>query len=155
MSDTTGDAILTIVDFIKNNMKKLILAIAIFFISAALNAQVMASKAQWITIKSANLKCWECKEKLDNYLKQENYTNLQNGILQWKYNLIVGEIRFQYNPDRVNPDEIRTAMNNAGFDADNEKAEEDSYKRLPPICKRAEDGGGPQKGKPCHIQPIQ
>jgi hypothetical protein len=57
-------------------------------------------------------------------------------------------------PDRVTPDEIRTAMNNAGFDADTTKAEPDVYKVLPPICKRPEDGGGPQKGKPCHIPPY-
>jgi hypothetical protein len=136
-------------------MKKIIFAVVIFFISTNLNAQVMASKAQWITIKSANLKCWECKVRLEGYLKEANYSNMQNGLLQWKFNLIIGEIRFQYNPDRVTPDEIRVAMNNAGFDADDEKAEEDSYKKLPPICKRAEDGGGPQKSKPCHIPPIQ
>jgi hypothetical protein len=45
-------------------------------------------------------------------------------------------------------------LNNAGFDADDSKAEESAYKKLPPICKRAADGGGPQKGKPCHMQPI-
>ncbi len=34
------------------------------------------------------------------------------------------------------------------------KATEDSYKKLPPACKRNEEGGGPQKGKPCHMQPY-
>jgi mercuric ion binding protein len=135
-------------------MKKLFIISMVILASTGLKAQVMASKSQWITIKSANLKCWECKERLENYLKRENYANMENGLLQWKINLMSGEIRFQYNPDRVTPDEIRVAMNNAGFDADNEKAEEDAYKKLPPICKRAEDGGGPQKGKPCHMPPT-
>jgi hypothetical protein len=49
---------------------------------------------------------------------------------------------------------LRTALNNAGFDADNELATEESYKMLPPICKRATEGGGPQPRKPCHIEPI-
>ena len=44
-------------------------------------------------------------------------------------------------------------MANAGFDADEIKATEESYKLLPPNCKRAADGGGPKKGKPCHIEP--
>ena len=114
----------------------------------------MAAKQEWITIKSANLKCWECKERLDRYLVLENNAIFQKGLIQWRINLISGEIRLQYIPDRVTPDDIRAALNNAGFDADNEKASEEAYKKLPPICKRAEDGGGPQKGKPCHLQPI-
>lgn len=112
-------------------------------------------KQVWITIKSENLKCWECKEVLDKYLIVENKANMESGIIQWKINLLQGEIKLQYYPDRVSPDVIRTALNNAGFDADSEKATEDAYKTLPAICKRAADGGGPQPRKPCHIQPIQ
>lgn len=135
-------------------MKKAIfITIALVLISHILWAQ--QDKAQWITIKSANLKCWECKEKLEQYLSVENQANMESGLIQWKINLLQGEIKFQYYPDRVNPDMIRTALNNAGFDADNEKAEEDAYKLLPQACKRAADGGGPQKGKPCHIKPLQ
>ncbi len=133
---------------------KLILAIIFFVMTFSSKAQVMAAKQEWITIKSANLKCWECKERLDRYLVLENNAIFQKGLIQWRINLISGEIRLQYIPDRVTPDDIRAALNNAGFDADNEKASEEAYKKLPPICKRAEDGGGPQKGKPCHLQPI-
>jgi len=122
--------------------------------SAAARAQVMPGKNQWITIKSSNLKCWECKEQLEKYFISENESTMQSGMIQRKYNLLSGEVRILYNPDRVTPAVIRTVMNNAGFDADGEKAEADSYKGLPPICKRAEDGGGPQKGKPCHIPPY-
>ncbi|MDE3125958.1 MAG: copper chaperone [Bacteroidota bacterium] len=115
----------------------------------------MSAKPQWVTIKSDNLRCWTCKERLDKYLIIENNANMQKGMIQWKINLLAGEIKVQYVPDRVSVDDIKTALNNAGFDADDEKAEPDAYKKLPPICKRAEDGGGPQKGKPCHIPPIQ
>ncbi len=118
------------------------------------NAQVMAAKAQNVVIKSANLRCWECREKLDKYLVVENNANMDNGMLKWAYNLPAGEIKVNYLPDRVTPDVIRTALNNAGFDADSTKAEPEAYKTLPPICKRKEDGGGPQKGKPCHMQPY-
>jgi len=133
---------------------RFLLILAICCLTLSSRSQIMAAKQEWITIKSANLKCWECKERLDKYLVIENNATFQKGLIQWKYNLISGEIRFQYIPDRVTPDDIRVALNNAGFDADNEKADEESYKKLPPICKRAEDGGGPQKGKPCHLQPF-
>lgn len=134
-------------------MKKLI---AIAFVMVCLNNLVQAqeSKVQWVTIKSANLKCWECKERLEKYLTIENKANMEGGIVQWKIFLLQGEIKFQFYPDRVNVDMLRTALNNAGFDADNELATEESYKTLPQACKRAAEGGGPQPRKPCHLEPI-
>ena len=117
--------------------------------------QAQQPKSEWITIKSANLRCWECKERLERYLLVENKSNMESGMIQWKFNLLQGELKVQFWPDRTSADEIKTAVNNAGFDADDAKAEEDAYKKLPPICKRPSDGGGPQKGgKPCHIPPI-
>lgn len=135
-------------------MKQAVLSIGLL-LGIVFTIQAQQPKPQWITIKSANLKCWECKEKLNKYLIVENKANMESGIMQWKINLLQGEIKLQYLPDRTSPEAIRTALNNAGFDADNEKAEPDAYKELPAACKRAEDGGGPQKGKPCHIEPVK
>ncbi len=67
--------------------------------------------------------------------------------------MLSGTTRVQYYPDRTNPNYIKTAFNNGGFDADDMKANEESYKMLPPACKRVEEGGGPKKGKPCHMNP--
>jgi periplasmic mercuric ion binding protein len=134
-------------------MKKLFVTIVAIVFVGFLQAQVMQAKQKWVTIKSANLRCWECKEKLDQFLVLENNTNYEKGMLQWKYNLLACEIKVLYLPDRITPDDIRTAMNNAGFDADTTKAVPEMYKKLPPACKRVEDGGGPAKGKPCHIEP--
>jgi len=135
-------------------MKKLLFLFAFVLGMYVANAQVMSAKAQWVTFKSANLRCWECKDRLDKYLKTENNASFENGIVTWKINLLQGEIKLQYYPDRVTADDIKTAINNAGFDTDDAKAEEEAYKKLPPACKRAEDGGGPKKGAPCHIQPA-
>jgi mercuric ion binding protein len=134
-------------------MKKVLLALSFLLASyVAVNAQQV--KPEWVTIKSANLKCWECKESLDKYLLKEKGIQ-ESGIVQWKINLLQGEIRIQYLPNYVTPDVLRVALNNAGFDADAEKAEPEAYKKIPPACRRAEDGGGPQKGKSCHVPPIQ
>jgi periplasmic mercuric ion binding protein len=132
-------------------MKKLLLAIMICGFGFTASAQ--APKPQWVTIKSENLKCWECKLRLEDYLVKANGTQMDGGMIQRKYNLIKGELRVQYWPDRTNPNLIRTVMANAGFDADEIKATEESYKTLPPACKRAAEGGGPKKGKPCHLEP--
>ncbi len=134
-------------------MKRL-LGMVILAMGLTVSAQAQQGKTEWVTIKSANLKCWECKERLEKYLIVENNANFEKGIIQWKINLLQGEIKLQFWQDRASAAAIKVAINNAGFDADNEKAEEDAYKKLPPICKRAEDGGGPAKGKPCHVQPM-
>lgn len=133
-------------------MKKVFFVCALF-LSFQANAQ--QPKQQWVTIKSANLKCWECKDKLEKYLVQANKSTMESGLIQWKINLLQGEIKVQFWPDLADESMIKAALNNAGFDANEDKAEPEAYAKLPPICKRAEDGGGPKPPKPCHIPPIQ
>lgn len=135
-------------------MKKLLFVVGFIFSVTLANAQVMSAKAQTVVIKSTNLRCWQCSELLDKYLTRENKGGfLDNALLEWKINLLKGEIKIKFLPDRANIDDIKVAINNAGFDADNEKAEPDAYKKLPSACKREEDGGGPKKGVPCHVKP--
>jgi copper chaperone CopZ len=131
---------------------KLLILILSFFLTTTTFSQMQ--KQQWVTIKSVNLKCWECKESLEKYLAKANQSVLQSGITQMKFNLLQGEIKIQFWPDRCDIETIRATINNAGFDADTEKAEPEAYKKIPPICKYAEEGGGPQPKKPCHIPPI-
>lgn len=134
-------------------MRKYLFVIAACFLGS-IGVKAQQAKPVWVTIQSPNLKCWECKDRLDAYLLRENKANMESAISVWKINLLRGEIKLQYLPDRISADAIRTALNNAGFDADSTRAEPDSYKLLPPSCKRAEDGGGPQRLKPCHIKPY-
>ena len=133
------------------DMKKIILALICIISVNAVSAQ--SAKAEWIILKSNNLKCWECKDVLDKYLTKEK-ENTEGGIVQWKINLLQGEVRIQFLPDRTSADDVRTSVNNAGFDTDNEKALDEAYKKLPPSCKRAAEGGGPQLRKPCHVKPY-
>ena len=135
-------------------MKKIFVAAFMLFLFHVANSQVMSNKPQTIIIKSANLRCWECKERLDKYLLIQNKSYLESGIIEWKIDLLKGELKIKFLPDRVTIDDIKAAINNGGFDADEEKAEPDAYKKLPSVCKRAEDGGGPKKGMPCHNQPY-
>ncbi len=132
-------------------MKKGLFFLSGLLFSCWVHAQQVGPK--WVTIKSANLRCWECRDALDKYLLKEKGLT-ENGIVQWKINLLQGEIRIQFLPDHTNADALKTTLNNAGFDADDQKAEPESYKKIPPSCKRAEDGGGPQKNKPCHVPPV-
>jgi hypothetical protein len=129
-----------------------ILLVMIFSLGKAAAQQ---PKSEWVTIKSPNLRCWECKERLEKHLTVVNKANMESGMIQWKVQLLQGEIKVQFWPDRTSAEDIRVAINNAGFDADSSLATEDSYKLLPPICKRTVDGGGQKKGAPpCHVQPY-
>ncbi|MEP6513913.1 MAG: hypothetical protein ABJA79_08590 [Parafilimonas sp.] len=132
-------------------MKKIAFTSVLIFFIAYANAQVMQSKAAWSTIAVPQLRCWECKERLDHYLIREKGPGEDAGIIKWTINMNNGTLRIQYIPDRMPLDYIRVAIANAGFDADTVKAEEDSYKLLPPVCKRKEDGGGAVKG--CTVPP--
>lgn len=133
-------------------MKKLLILLNILFIlSYAVNAQ--NRKPEWATLKTPALKCWQCKERVEDYFKME-ISQTQGGIIKLQINSLSGTSRVQFWPDRVDLDYIRTIFANAGFDADDMKAEPDSYNKLPKACKRVEDGGGPEKGKPCHLKPY-
>ncbi|WP_297815451.1 copper chaperone [Segetibacter sp.] len=131
--------------------RMLLLAVILVGFSVATFAQ--NRKPEWATIKTPSLRCWECKKRLEDYMARE-IAQTESGIIKTQINLLSGTTRVQYWPDRVNLNYIQTAFANAGFDADDIKAEPDSYKKLPPACKRVEEGGGPQKGKPCHMQPF-
>lgn len=133
-------------------MKKLLLLIV--FVAGILSAgMAQMKKPEWATIKTPSLRCWECKKRLEDYMARE-ISQTEAGIIKMQINLLSGTTRIQYWPDRVNLNYIQTAIANAGFDADDIKAEETVYKKLPPSCKRIEDGGGPKKGKPCHMEPM-
>ena len=134
-------------------MKKVVTGVFLFALAFSAKSQVMQQKAQWATISVPQLKCWTCKEKLEQYLLTEKGPNGDAGIVKWTIAMNTGTLKIQYVPDRITLDYIRVAINNAGFDADSTKAEPDAYKILPPLCKRATDGGGPQKGKPCNLPP--
>ena len=133
---------------------KWIYVFVLLLFAANVHAQVMQNKPQWGTIKVPQLKCWECQQRLDAYLNREKGPNTDAGIVQWKTDLRNGILKIQFIPDRITLDYIRTAVANAGFDADSVTAEPDSYKRLPPPCKKASDGSGFGPFKYCNLDPA-
>ncbi len=137
-------------------MKKILFFLLLCCSIKAVDAQVMSAKPESVTLNVPQLKCWECKDRLNKYLLRETGPNGDNGILKWTVNMTSGTLKIQYVPDRITLDYLRTAINNAGFDVDSTTATEDAYKTLPPICKRAAEGGGQIKGQaPCKLPPNE
>jgi copper chaperone CopZ len=92
-------------------------------------------------IKTPNALCELCKDRIETYLKR------YDGVIEITVNYRKGETKVKYVTDRINIEEIKTAIANAGYDADDVPANEDAYNRLPKTCKKFEDGGGHPKPK--------
>lgn len=116
----------------------LLLVIAISFSISGFSQ----TKAMLIaTIKTPNALCAECKTRIEAYVKR------YDGVLEATVNYRKGETRVKYLTDRTDIEQIKTAIANCGYDADDVPAAEDIYNRLPKTCKKYEDGGGHPKPK--------
>ena len=98
-------------------------------------------------IKTPNALCADCKARIETYLKR------YDGVIEINVNYRKGETKVKYLTDRTDIEQIKTAIANAGYDADDVPAEEGAYKRLPKTCKKFEDGGG--HPKPKVVPPVQ
>jgi mercuric ion binding protein len=121
-------------------MKKIILSVFVF-VTAGLAAQAQVKPIQTATIKTPNALCELCKERIEGYLKR------YDGVTDVQVNYRRGETKVKFAVDRINIEEIKTALANCGYDADDVPATPDAYNRLPKSCKKAEDGGGHPKPK--------
>lgn len=83
-----------------------------------------------VVIKTPTVVCDECKEKIESYLKREP------GISTVKVDYKRKTTTVTYLTDRNNIEQIKTAIANAGYDADDVTADEAAYKKLPKCCKK-------------------
>ena len=121
-------------------MKRFFIAlVAIAGLSTASFSQTKA--LQTAKIKTPNVLCEQCRMRLTSYLDR------YDGIQFLNINFRRGEIQVKYLTDRIDIEQIKTAISNAGYDADDVQANADAYKRLPKTCKKFEDGGGHPKPK--------
>ena len=112
----------------------------LFFSLLAIMSFTLGSEAQTTLkttkIKTPTVQCGTCKSKIETYLKR------YDGITSVNVNYKKKETTVKYVSDRINEEEIKAAIANAGYDANEVTANPDSYKRLPDCCKKPEDGGG-------------
>lgn len=119
-------------------MKQLILSLLVVCgISFTASSQVKA--VMTAKIKTPTVQCQMCKDRIETYLKRYDGVGVVNVNYRTK------ETTVKYYTDRTNIEEIKTAIANAGYDADDVPATPDAYNRLPICCKKPEDGGGKKK----------
>jgi periplasmic mercuric ion binding protein len=114
-------------------MKRTSLLLAVLLVSVAGFSQVKPVRSD--TIRTPQALCEFCKTKI------EKYVNQFDGIIEINVVIKKGITKVKYYTDRVNIEEIKTAIANCGFDAGDVPASPDFYKLLPPCCKKPEDGG--------------
>ena len=127
-------------------MKKVFLGLlAISGTALVSSAQVKASITA--KIKTPTVGCDDCKNRIETYLKR--YDGVTSVQVNWHQKITT----VKYLTDRTNIEEIKAAISNCGYDADDIPAFEEAYKRLPKTCKKPEDGG-PTKAPNIHAAPV-
>lgn len=91
-------------------------------------AKISAQKPAKVVINIPGAQDEACKTRIENYLKREY------GVTSSNVNYRRHTVSIQYIPDRTNVENIKTAIANLGYDADDVKANPESYKRLPKTC---------------------
>ncbi|MGB3005861.1 MAG: heavy metal-associated domain-containing protein [Chitinophagaceae bacterium] len=115
--------------------------LVIISIGLSLSAYSQTKPLLTAIIKTPNALCENCKVRIETYLKR------YDGVTEIIVNYRKGETKVKYLTDRTDIEQIKTAIANCGYDADDVPATEDVYNRLPKSCKKFEDGGGHPKPK--------
>ena len=110
-------------------MKTITLTLLSFFALATVGF-AQAKTVQKVVIKTPTVQCEMCKTKIEAYLKREP------GIISSDVSFKKKTTTVSFLTDRNNIEQIKTAIANAGYDADDITADEDAYRRLPKCCKK-------------------
>lgn len=94
----------------------------------SLTAAAQASKK--VVIQTPSVQCSMCKTKIESYLKREPGIQAVNVDYKKKTTTVT------FLTDRNNIEQIKTAIANAGYDADDVTADETAYSKLPKCCKK-------------------
>lgn len=122
-------------------MKQLIMMAGLIFMSAFAMAQVRPKPLN-ATIKTPTATCEACKTKIESFVSKSI-----DGLIKIRVSTSAATTTVQYYPDRTNIEEIKAAISNAGFTADDFEANMEVYVKLPDCCKKPEDRKAPPPAK--------
>ncbi len=115
-------------------MKKLYLMLAMALLACS-GVFAQGKKAlQTVTIKTPSVQCDMCKDRIEKFLAKEE--GVQKVTVDYKHKTT----KVSFYTDRTNIENIKTAIANVGYDADDVSANDESYQKLPRCCKKPEDG---------------
>lgn len=122
-------------------MKKLIFFSMLFssFVLVSRSQVVRKGAIETATIKVPTVQCQECKDRIEKYVSREE--GIQKINVDYKRKIA----KVTYLWDRTNVENVKAAIANAGYDADDVTADVEAYNKLPTCCKKPDDGGGHEK----------
>jgi mercuric ion binding protein len=123
-------------------MKKILwmtMIVNCFFLLSRAQQPVRKGALETATISVPTVQCEQCKDRIERYISRED------GIQMVKVDYKHHTCKVTYIWDRTTIENIKTAIANIGYDADDVAADPEAYKKLPTCCKKPEDGGGHQK----------
>lgn len=91
---------------------------------------------QTVTLNTPTVQCEMCKKRIESYMLRED--GVQKVAVDYKKK----KTKVTYVAERTNVENIKTAIANVGYDAEDVTANEESYNNLPKCCQKPEDGGG-------------
>jgi len=113
----------------KNFILSLTLIVACFSVQSVYAQKKAEQKA---VISTPGIQDEPCKERIEKYLSREYGVTFVNA------NYKRHTVTVKYLTDRTNTENIKTAIANLGYDADDVTAEPTAYKRLPKNCQHKE-----------------
>jgi len=113
-------------------MKHLQLSIIALFglVLTSFAQQKVSDKA---VIKTPTVQCDNCKDRIERYLSKEY------GVSSVKVDVKKKTTTVVWLTDRTNIENIKAAIANIGYDADDVTADETAYKKLPKCCQKPEE----------------
>ena len=117
-------------------MKKLHMLLFLTLAVSAVSFGQVKKPVQTVTIKTPTVQCESCKKRIENFISREEGVN--KVVVDYKRKTA----KVTFISDRTNIENLKTAIANLGYDADDVTANQESYKKLPLCCKKPEDGGG-------------
>jgi copper chaperone CopZ len=112
-------------------MKTIIISILIILtnlLSTDIKAQKI-KKTETVVVKTST-QCGMCKQRLEKAMAYEK------GIVSSKLDVEKAEFTIIYKPTKTNPEKIRLAISETGYDADKISANPKAYEKLPDCCKK-------------------
>ncbi len=107
----------------------LVIASSILFTFSAFSQK----STQKAIINTPGVQCEACKTRIENRLLHED------GVSSVKADYKKHTVTVVWYKDRTNIENIKTALANMGYDADDVTAEPDAYKRLPKTCQHIQE----------------
>ncbi len=121
-------------------MKKYLQLSFLAFFGMLMSATAQPKGTAKAEIKTPSIQCDMCKGRIEKYLMR------QEGVTGVKVDVKKKVTGVTWIKDRTNIENIKAAIATVGYDADDVTAEETSYKKLPPCCKKPEtDAAVPAK----------